>query len=226
MRHYFTRNYKEIIGEKGVENLRQLAQKAGIGYNTVRDFALKGKNPGTKTLSALSKTLSVSVDYLLTGRENPLDAGKDLAVQSARELAEGDFVLIPQMRGEIAAGRGLIPDDSADIRVAFRRDWIQRRGDPSRMSLIRVSGDSMEPTLQSGDLVLVDHNHNFLDPSGGIYAVAVNDHIMVKRIQFFPRQNRVKIISDNAVRYEAEEHPADDVNINGKVIWFGREIER
>ena len=140
-------------------------------------------------------------------------------------LENNEFTLIPRVRGEISAGGGLVPDDSIEMSVAFRRDWIQRKGDPEKMSLIRVSGDSMEPTLYSGDLVLVDHNRNVIDPHGGVYAVALDDEIMIKRLEvdFITRQ--LYIISDNQ-KYRSQEVEPDQVIINGKVVWYGRELER
>jgi len=136
-----------------------------------------------------------------------------------------DFVYVPVVSGRISAGGGLIPDTSIELRLAFRRDWIQRHGDPRNMSLIRVSGDSMEPTLYSGDIVLVDHNRNYIDPQGGIYAIAMDDIIMIKRLQMIYPAMKIRVISDNP-RYETFELEPDRVVINGKVIWFGREIER
>ena len=64
------------------------------------------------------------------------------------------------------------------------------------MSIIKVSGDSMEPTLFSGDIVLVDHNRNYIDPQGGIYAIAMDDDvIMIKRLQVIYPLKRIRIIS-------------------------------
>jgi phage repressor protein C with HTH and peptisase S24 domain len=91
------------------------------------------------------------------------------------------------------------------------------------MVLIKVSGDSMEPTLLNGDLVLVDRGRDYLDPQGGVYAIALDDVIMIKRVQ--PTGDRVRIISDNKM-YEPFEVKADQVRVNGKVIWFARELER
>ena len=137
-----------------------------------------------------------------------------------------DFVFIRRVDGRISAGNGIIPDDTADVQCAFRRDWIKRKGgSPSRMSLISVSGDSMEPTLLSGDLVLVDHSRITVAPQGGIYAISLDQGIMIKRLQLLFPQNKVRILSDNQ-HYEPIDADPDHVKINGKVIWFGRDIER
>lgn len=144
---------------------------------------------------------------------------------SLSESANSEFCFIPQVRGEIGAGGGLVPDNTVELKVAFRRDWISRKGNPDGMSIIRVSGDSMEPTLLSGDLVLVDHGRNYMDPQGGIYALAIDNQIMIKRLQPVQTTGWIRIISDNP-RYETYEADPEKVRVNGKVIWFGRELER
>ena len=135
-----------------------------------------------------------------------------------------EFVLIPQMAGSISAGAGLLPDDSVDLRVAFRRDWIARKGRTQNMSLIKVQGDSMEPTLLDGDLVMVNHGRDSIASQGGIYAISIDDEIMIKRVQpVFP--DRLLVISDNK-RYPTQEIAAENVRVNGKVIWYARDLER
>ena len=151
------------------------------------------------------------------------ELGHDIVAQ--RRADYRDYVFIPQVAGEISAGGGLVADNSIELKIAFRKDWIERRGNPRNMSLIRVSGDSMDPTLQSGDLALVDHSRNYVDPQGGIYAIAIEQMIMIKRIQVMHPSKRLKVISDNG-RYEPIETDTGQLQINGKVIWFGREIER
>ncbi len=77
----------------------------------------------------------------------------------------------------------------------------------------------------SGDLVLVDHNRTTIDPQGGIYAISMDDTIMINRLQIKYPSDTIRIISDNS-RYETIELESKQVRINGKVLWFGREIER
>jgi phage repressor protein C with HTH and peptisase S24 domain len=45
------------------------------------------------------------------------------------------------------------------------------------------------------------------------------------RLQVLYPARKIKVISDNS-RYEPSEIEADQIKINGKVIWFGREVER
>ncbi len=148
----------------------------------------------------------------------------ELVADQSEDAQTSKFVLISQVNGRISAGAGLLPDDSVDIKIAFRRDWIKKKGNPENMSLIKVPGDSMQPTLLSGDIALVDHGHNYIDPQGGIYAIAVDGEIMIKRVQPIPG-GKILVISDNK-NYERLEMDSGQSHINGKVIWYARELER
>jgi phage repressor protein C with HTH and peptisase S24 domain len=48
---------------------------------------------------------------------------------------------------------------------------------------------------------------------------------MIERLHLLYPSKKVKLISNNQ-KYEPIETEADQIHINGKVIWFGREIER
>lgn len=93
------------------------------------------------------------------------------------------------------------------------------------MVLIRVEGNSMEPTLCSGDMVLVDGNHNYIDLYGGIYAIAIENSIMIKRVQLLFQNKTLKIISDNP-KYEPIIVSPEEIQVTGKVIWIYRVIKR
>ncbi|MCL4469047.1 MAG: hypothetical protein M1591_08965 [Deltaproteobacteria bacterium] len=53
----------------------------------------------------------------------------------------------------------------------------------------------------------------------------MDDHIMVKRLQLLWAAKKVQIISDNP-KYKTLEVEENKVDINGKVIWVGHEIEK
>ena len=102
---------------------------------------------------------------------------------------------------------------------------MKRKGKPDQMSLIKVSGDSMEPTLLDGDLVLVNHARTRVAPQGGIYAMSIDDEIMIKRVQPVFESGKLRVISDNKA-YDSFEIGTDRVKVNGKVIWYARDLER
>lgn len=208
--------FDRLKSKLSIEKDVKLAEMMGITPGKLGVWKTRNFIP-FELLITLCREKDININWLLTGEEKPLMVCEESSVY-------GDFVHVPMVSGKISAGGGLIPETTVELKLAFKRDWIQRHGDPRNMSLIRVSGDSMEPTLYSGDIVLVDHNRNYIDPQGGIYAIAMDDIIMIKRLQLYPTK-KLRIISDNA-KYAPLEAEPEQVIINGKVIWFGREIER
>ncbi|OPY91441.1 MAG: HTH-type transcriptional regulator PrtR [Syntrophaceae bacterium PtaU1.Bin231] len=218
--------------DKGIQDI-DLAKKLGTNKNTLADYRHgKGLLKG-EVIDNIVKIYNFSPSWLFKGLGEPFPGarakypefcGPESSSPFPDNGAPGEFVYVPQMGGRISAGGGLVPDNTVEMKIAFRKAWIQRRGDPANMTLIKVSGDSMEPTLLSGDLVLIDRSRNYLDPQGGIYAIALDDAIMIKRLLADPSR-KIRIISDNR-NYPAIEADPDQVKINGKVIWFGRELER
>jgi phage repressor protein C with HTH and peptisase S24 domain len=207
-------------------NIKEFSQRVGIPYTTMLDYC-KGKSlPGAESLEKIATVFHVSLNWLLTGEGEPFIKKQEptLVSEKPSEYNSG-YVYIPVSEGHISAGAGLIPVTDIEIRLAFREDWVKRKGDPKKMVLIRVKGDSMEPTFYSGDIVLVDTNKNFVDIEGGIYAITIDNKIMVKRIQVLYNEGKLKIISDNP-RYEPIIISPENIIINGKVIWFAREIEK
>ncbi len=112
--------------------------------------------------------------------------------------------------------------------LAFRRDWLARElhASPKDLYLIEVDGESMEPTLRPGDIILIDHRDAQSVPRDGIYVIRMDSGLLVKRIQRLPG-NRLMITSDNPA-YKPFEIAIDDaktdLTIIGRVVWVGRRI--
>jgi phage repressor protein C with HTH and peptisase S24 domain len=204
-------------------NQQEAANALGIKYSTYQNIEYGRNKPNSENAKKIVDFYGCTLEWLLTGEGQPFSLVDKRAV--APDFPPDDFVFIRQVRGMISAGGGLSPDNAVDLMLAFRKDWIKRKGKPENMSLIKVQGDSMEPTLLSGDLVLVDHNKTTIAPQGGIYAISINHEIMIKRVQILFPEDRLRIISDNK-QYEPIEAPADQVRVNGKVIWYARDMER
>ncbi|WP_283166872.1 XRE family transcriptional regulator [Thermodesulfovibrio yellowstonii] len=208
---------------------KDFSKKTGIPYTSLQNYIYGSRQPTIENLQKICTQLNVNLNWLLTG-EGEMFINKPVAQPVTEDIYKyigKDFVLIPMVSRKISAGKGLAPVEDAEVemKLAFRLDWIRRKGDYTKMSLIRVEGDSMEPTLYSGDIVLIDGNRNFVDLHGGIYAIYIKDSIMIKRIQYLFAEEKLKIISDNP-KYESIIVSPDDLHVIGKVIWIGREIER
>jgi phage repressor protein C with HTH and peptisase S24 domain len=87
---------------------------------------------------------------------------------------------------------------------------------------MQVSGDSMEPGIRDGDTVMIDRSRTAV-VAGGIYAVGIDDTIMIKRLEKRPGQ--LALISDNRA-YETilVDAGAAAVRILGRVVQLQRRI--
>lgn len=211
-------------------NANKLARQAGLSLTTIQSLLTGKSDPTRMSLIALAEATGTEIEWIAAGagpmrRSGAADSASVVAYKSSIGAPEGDFVFVPMMQGRISAGGGLLPDNTMEMAVAFRRDWIERKGDARLMSVIRVQGDSMAPTLAPGDVILVNHNVNAVAAGGGIYAIALKDEIVVKRVEVVLPSGALRITSDNKEYGEFIADPGQ-VTINGKVIWYGRDLER
>ena len=175
--------------------------------------------PSHRNLSAISEILGVApVTYSIVQNLSSVGRGED-----ATENLANEFSMVVKKKGAISAGPGLTPTDQVDFQLAFRNDWLEKYGGVNQLVALEVEGDSMAPELKEKDVVLINKNIKEVSLGGGIYAIKWKGNILVKRLQVNPQTGTVLIKSDNP-SYETLETNLDDIEIEGKIIWFGREI--
>ena len=75
-------------------------------------------------------------------------------------------MMVPMAEARLSAGAGSFETDGDVLRhYAFRWDFLRRKGNPAQMVLLRVSGDSMQPSLWDGDLIVVNTEDKVKDGS-------------------------------------------------------------
>ena len=175
--------------------------------------------PSHRNLSAISEILGVDpVTHSIVQSLRSVGIGGDTTENLANE-----FSMVVKKKGAISAGPGLTPTDQVDFQLAFRNDWLEKYGGVNQLVALEVEGDSMAPELKEKDVVLINKNIKEVSLGGGIYAIKWKGNILVKRLQVNPQTGTVLIKSDNP-SYETLETNLDDIEIEGKIIWFGREI--
>jgi phage repressor protein C with HTH and peptisase S24 domain len=90
--------------------------------------------------------------------------------------------------------------------------------------VIRVGGDSMQPTLHADDDLLVDHDDAAGRLRDGIYVLRTDDTLLVKRLSVHPVGRRLTIQSDNPAYGDLPDIAPDQVHLIGRVVWAGRRI--
>ncbi|WP_256447779.1 S24 family peptidase [Paracoccus marinaquae] len=123
-------------------------------------------------------------------------------------------------RGRVAHG-SILNDNFGGCRV--NSQW-QSTASPSQLRIMHVEGDSMAPTLLSGDAVLVDMTRRAPNPPG-IFVLDDGMGLVAKRLEHIPNSDppAVRVISDNK-HYPEYERTADEIHIVGRIRWFAREI--
>ena len=137
--------------------------------------------------------------------------------------------LVPVKRSPVraSAGPGAIPNDGVGRPCfAFDESWLKglTASPAARLSIIRVEGDSMAPTLNAGDDILVDLGDCAGPLRDGIYVLRADDALVVKRLALHPAGRRVTVQSDNPAYPDWPDCGIDDLNCIGRVIWAGRKI--
>jgi len=219
----------------------KLSQKTGIPRSTLETYITGQSEPQVSRLIEIAKVAEVNVAWLATG-EGPQFLTEESIVEDFKKTGalelpaavvsrtpEGPegFVLIPRLEVEASAGNGreVAQIYQPDQTVAFKESWLRRIGvSPNNAHALSAVGDSMEPTIRDGDLLLVDTSIDRVSDNG-IYIVVLAGLVFVKRLHV-RRDGSLVLKSDNP-SYPDEDVPAADtadLHVAGRVRWFGRSI--
>jgi len=180
----------------------------------------RGRSPGIERLSAMSEVLGLEL-YFGPPRDtlkHDFNSLLDLEVND-----RNDFAFVPRFDVKLSAGPGANGDNARELAsVAFRNDWMLQQGLlADRCVVTGVSGDSMEPLLFDGDLVLIDKRKADLQ-NGQVYAfVDVEGDVRIKRLE--------KIDGGILLRSDNPEHATDlrmgqdanQIDVIGRLVWSG-----
>lgn len=222
---------------EAVGGVTALAQLTGISdsqiYRYIKTRAGGGSEPKLEALRAIAKAGNTTLDWLIDGigpksREEAEMAGiKEERRALYRTVSPEEFVFIPRYDAEVSAGHGVfLEQDQVRDRLAFKRSWVREMGfQPDLLALVTVKGDSMEPTLFDGDIILVDLATTEAI-SDGIYVLRQDDQLKVKRLQRLFTGDLI-IRSDNQSSYKEETVPKEQLGqivIFGRAVWLGRHL--
>jgi hypothetical protein len=139
----------------------------------------------------------------------------------------GNLEKIPSYAIAASAGFGAtvhLEQRSNDF--AFGKSWLSKLtpSNISNLSIINVVGDSMEPTLQAGDDIIIDLGDGAARLRDGLYVVRTDDLLSVKRIAMEAADGKIAVISDNPVYPRWNGIARREIDIVGRVLWFGRRL--
>lgn len=145
------------------------------------------------------------------------------------EANVGPIGLLSVKRHPVMASAGpgaIVTEELGKPYFAFDERWLKQltASGPSNLSIVRVEGDSMTPTLNAGDDILVDLADAGDRLRDGIYVLRIDDALVVKRIALNPVGKRVTVQSDNPAYPDWPDCTLADINPIGRVIWSGRRV--
>lgn len=225
----FIERLRLLIDKVGSANA--LAKSAGVSQSGFQRY-LAGGQPTRKVLIALAQAAQVDLGWLMTGKGDPRQSddphfGLDGSIRSLTRLPlyknEPERQEATLLAADPAAGTApaeelpLKPDTVAGL--GFCRFWLSKHGmDATSMAGLYMSGNSMEPTIASGDTILVNISQRDI-VDGDIYALRSKNTVLIKRIQN-ELDGHLLLLSDNTI-FKPVEVLRADIDIIGRVVWRG-----
>ena len=180
----------------------ELSRTIGVASSVIYAWKMRDSIPRADIAVKVAEELNTTVEYLVTGTGN-------------NQIAKSNNTfLVPILNQELSAGKGdLLPEEDAVEGLLSLPIWLRRKYG-NNLGALHVHGDSMQPTLNDGDMVVCDSLG--WDKSDGIYAIRLNGNGYVKRLQVV--SGNVLIKSDNP-NYETitESLNSNAIDVIGKV---------
>ena len=205
-----------LMAEKGLSQA-ELARMIGVKQPSIFKI-LSGQTLNPKNILEIATALNVDPHWLKTGEGDPDPSYRIVEVS---EPQNPNTVRIDILDVEASAGNGayLSPTEQGLLSQEFDLTFFHQqfgRADAKHLKLITVKGDSMAPTLESGDLLYVDISENYF-AADGLYVFTFDGQTFIKRLQKVGKE--MLVISDNPTYKEWTFTQDDDVFIHGRVVF-------
>lgn len=203
----------ELTGGK-----KNLANAIGISESQLYRYIAGDSQPTVEPLAAMAKIANVHLDWLVFG-EGPTGISPEVHDFKSLYATRKQYITIPEyqydnpeVKNELSSSLG---------KVSFNQLWLMKIGlNPDSLRLLRAYGDSMAPTINDGDLLMIDIGQNRFT-GDAIYILKLDPHCLVaKRLQQAVDKG-LYLVNDNPA-YREQHIPnseRDSLEIIGKVIW-------
>ena len=164
-------------------SVNAFAKKVGVSQQAIGKI-VRGETLNPKNILEIATALNVDPHWLKTGEGDPDPSYRIVEVS---EPQNPNTVRIDILDVEASAGNGayLSPTEQGLLSQEFDLTFFRQqfgRTDAKHLKLITVKGDSMAPTLESGDLLYVDISENYF-AADGLYVFTFDGQTFIKRLQ-------------------------------------------
>lgn len=208
---------ERLAAARKASNLSQKALGELVGLEQQSINAIEsGVTSQPRKLNALAEALQVSPLWLQFGVTTAAEPS------SAYIIGDSKYAFIPFYKGEGMDGAAWNQHAEVAGGQAYRRDWLeQKKLDPLACVVVEAIGDSMQPTIFHGDILLINTLEQRIT-SGQVYAFNTPDGVQVKRL-FKGLDGRVRVVSDNSDKIS---HPDDHLAPGMESEIIGRVVHR
>lgn len=207
----FKKVYQYLEENNLIKGKSDIAKQLGT-YNHVINSILKGKrNITVDQLNKLFEIYKVNANFLFGGGGSMIVDGDDVTTFSKDERLSGGRANISLVPDKALAGYAINHDENGYINSLQR---FSVPGLEGNLIAFEISGNSMEPTITNGDIVVcepLERNEPIRDNS--VYVV-VTDVVVAKRIQQIKENNHLaslRLISDNSATYKPYDVEPEEV---------------
>lgn len=190
--HFIKRNSPRRLDETA---RRQLAQILDVAEQDLCDFTLP--------TSVIPDKLSTLSNFFSFGKNQT----NDLVSIDVLDMAGPYKGRFEQIKKNIIGKHFLSKDLLTEYSSAQAED----------LKIVKFIGDTMLPTIASGDLLWIDMSYNF-PSSDGIYILNTNGDTVVRRLQINPFDSSIEVSADNKAYKSYNISDCKNLNICGKVI--------
>ena len=206
---------ERLIRERG-DDYVSLSRLLGRNAAYIQQFVKRGTPRKLDEDDRRTLARYFGVDEALLGAPPPMPSAAN----------RGDtLVSVPRFALGASAGPGALSEDgTSKTRMGFDRAYLRKlSASPDMLSIIQVTGDSMDPTLADRDDILVDRADGADGLRDGIYVLRADDVLIVKRVAVGP-ERRLSIRSDNPAYPQWADCDPATLQIIGRVIWVARKL--
>lgn len=200
---------------------KEIAAKAERSPTYLNDI-VRGRTNGSLALrQRIAAALGLEYEAMLELGREALRQATESGTVVCRDT---EFMTVPLVRARLSGGAGSFEtEDDVVGYYAFRSDFLRRKGAADSMVLFQVAGHSMSPLLENGDTVMVDQSQNEVI-SGHIYALGIEDTVVVKRIEIEPGAMVLKSENPEYDTHRIPLHENANLRVIGRVVWSAREF--
>jgi len=196
----------------------ELHRRSGVSYDVIAKLK---QRPGSSTSSENGQKLAEALG--LDWPQGSANARAHAALEEPTDTLGQS--LVPVYDVAASAGHGAVVDAEEHVtNLAFSTQYLREMTSAKggQLAAIRVKGDSMTPTIQDDDMVVIDMTKTNLD-FDGLFVMRVGEALQIKRIGRGARRSSVMVIADNSL-YPPVDTERSEIDVVGKVIWYGRKV--